>query len=298
MLSSYRLQRERATRQAEPPPFPKEGPLGPAVTAPADRVALSPMELPVGYHRDDFLLLLDHGDSLNGYRLGQEEKAFSAALRSRSLAAHRLYVRLASHKGPLFRSERLHYGEIGNVSDPAAELEAAGLLANDRPSDVRDALGLLRRGELLDARDADRLGIRIGAQCAASQALLRQKVDADPGNGGLKCSVFPRDGVLGLECVKRFGSEVRPFGLTTLPQTRPMLTRRKYAASLNGAKRGPVSNGRTSTVPLTPSSHDRASRKIPTTRTETLCNRGFIIPLLQGRNPFRRSVGLRQSSVL
>jgi len=105
------------------------------------------MELPVGYHRDDFLLLLDHGDSLNGYRLGQEEKAFSAALRSRSLAAHRLYVRLASHKGPLFRSERLHYGEIGNVSDPAAELEAAGLLANDRPSDVRDALGLLRRGD-------------------------------------------------------------------------------------------------------------------------------------------------------
>lgn len=113
------------------------------------------MELPVGYYRDNFLLLLDHGDSLYADLLGEEEKSFSTAFRSRSLAAQRLYVRLVSRKGPLFRSDRLVYEEIGNVSAPAAELEAAGLLAIDRPGDPRAALGLLRRGELLDALAAE-----------------------------------------------------------------------------------------------------------------------------------------------
>ena len=109
------------------------------------------MELPVGYYRDNFLLVLDHGDSLYGDLLGDEEKAFSAAFRSRSLAAQRLYVRLISRKGPLFRSDRLRYQEIGDVSGPAAELEAVGLLAVDRPGDLRAAVGLLRRDELLEA---------------------------------------------------------------------------------------------------------------------------------------------------
>jgi hypothetical protein len=111
---------------------------------------LALMELPVGYYRDNFLLLLDHGDSLYGDLLGDEEKAFSAAFRSRSLAAQRLYVRLISRKGPFFRSDRLRYQEIGDVSGPAAELEAVGLLAVDQPGDLRAAVGLLRRDELLE----------------------------------------------------------------------------------------------------------------------------------------------------
>ena len=75
-----------------------------------------------------------------------------------SLPAQRLYVRLISRKGPVFRSDRLRYEEIGTVSAPAAELEAAGLLAIDRPSDLRAAVGLLRRDELLGALAAEGVG--------------------------------------------------------------------------------------------------------------------------------------------
>jgi len=111
---------------------------------------VTPVELPVGYYRDSFLLLLDHGDSLYADLLGAEEKAFSSAFRSCSLPAQRLYVRLISRRGPFFRTDRLQYAEIGDVTAAGGELQAAGLLAVDRPGDLRAAVALLRRDELLN----------------------------------------------------------------------------------------------------------------------------------------------------
>jgi VRR-NUC domain len=130
------------------------------------------VDLPIGYYRDNFLLLLDHGDSLYGDLLGDEEKAFSAAFRGSSLAAQRLYVRLISRKGPVFRSDRVRYKEIGSVADAAAELEAAGLLGIDHPGDLRAAVTLLRRDELLEALASE------GGGRAAQSLLLPELIES------------------------------------------------------------------------------------------------------------------------
>jgi hypothetical protein len=161
-------------------------------------------ELPVGYYRDNFLLLLDHGDSLYKDLLGDEDRAFSSAFRGCSLPAQRLYVRLVSRKGPLFRSDRLHYDEIGDVSAPGAELEAAGLLAVDRPGDLEAAIALLRRDELLDVLAAE--GCERPSPPARRAGLVEQCMAAVP-PGRLLASLLLRFHIYeppGLEAISTY----------------------------------------------------------------------------------------------
>jgi hypothetical protein len=68
-----------------------------------------PEELPVGYYVDNFLAILDFVDDHYDDVLTVDEKTFSRTFRSLSLEARRLYVRLMSRKGPLFRSDTLVY---------------------------------------------------------------------------------------------------------------------------------------------------------------------------------------------
>jgi hypothetical protein len=109
-----------------------------------------PEELPVGYYLDNFQKILDFVDNHYGDILNTDEKRFSLEFRSLSLDARRLYVRLISRKGPLFRSDTLNYGEINDIQGAAAELAAAGFLEQDEPREPAEELSLLRRAEILE----------------------------------------------------------------------------------------------------------------------------------------------------
>jgi hypothetical protein len=109
-----------------------------------------PEELPVGYYLNNFQKILDFVDSHYDDILAADEKGFSRGFRSLSLAARRLYVRLISRKGPLFRSDTLSYGEIADIEAAAAELAAEGFLEQDQPQDPADELALLRKEEILE----------------------------------------------------------------------------------------------------------------------------------------------------
>ena len=122
-----------------------------------------PEELPVGYYLDNFLRILDFVDHHYRDILSPDEKRFSQEFHTLSLDARRLYVRLVSRKGPLFRSDTLNYGEISDIEAAAAELTAAGFLKRDEPWELPEELALLRKAEILEliadcGPDSDRDG--------------------------------------------------------------------------------------------------------------------------------------------
>ena len=115
--------------------------------------------LPEGYYVENFLRVLAEVRGRDADLLGAEEVGFAEAFGGLTEGAQRLYVRLLSRRGPLFRVDLLGYSEIPRMEEAAAELVAAGL-ADDAPEvAVEGLLGLLRRGEL--AGLASELGLRL-----------------------------------------------------------------------------------------------------------------------------------------
>ncbi len=108
-----------------------------------------PEELPVGYYVDNFLAILDFVDDHYDDVLTVDEKTFSRTFRSLSLDARRLYVRLMSRKGPLFRSDTLVYNEIDDIEGAAEELVQKGFLEVNGPWELEHELVLLRKPEVL-----------------------------------------------------------------------------------------------------------------------------------------------------
>ncbi len=108
-----------------------------------------PEELPVGYYVGNFLAILDFVDSHYDDVLTLDEKTFSRTFRSLSLDARRLYVRLMSRKGPLFRSDTLVYNEIDEIEAAAEELVQKVFLEVNGPWELEHELVLLRKPEVL-----------------------------------------------------------------------------------------------------------------------------------------------------
>ena len=108
-----------------------------------------PEELPVGYYVDNFLAILDFVDDHYDDVLTVDEKTFSRTFRSLSLDARRLYVRLMSRKGPLFRSDTLVYNEIDDIEGAAEELVQKVFLEVNGPWELEHELVLLRKPEIL-----------------------------------------------------------------------------------------------------------------------------------------------------
>jgi len=109
-----------------------------------------PEELPVGYYLDNFQTILDFVDSHYGDILSADEKSFSRSFRSLSVDARRLYVRLMSRKGPLFRSDALVYKEITDIDAAAEELNQQGFLEVDGSWELEKELAVLRKAEVLE----------------------------------------------------------------------------------------------------------------------------------------------------
>lgn len=94
------------------------------------------------YYRRNFIALCDGVVRQYGDLLLAEELGFLERWETLGQPAQCLYVRLVSRVGPWFRSDRLHYPEIGPLDPPLRELEQAGLL---------------RRAEALELPALDRL---------------------------------------------------------------------------------------------------------------------------------------------
>jgi hypothetical protein len=109
-----------------------------------------PEELPAGYYLNNFQRILDFVGSHYRDILSADEKNFSRVFRSLTLEAQRLYVRLISRKGPLFRSDMLHYAEISRTEAAANELVNAGFLEQDEPWELPEVVALLRKAEILE----------------------------------------------------------------------------------------------------------------------------------------------------
>ena len=108
-------------------------------------------ELPVGYYLGNFNHVLDFVSSQYPDLLTTVEIDFAAGFRALSLDARRLYVRLCSRKGPLFRDDKLAYPEIDT---PAAieGLAAAGYVDFAPDAELPELLALLTKPELLALR--------------------------------------------------------------------------------------------------------------------------------------------------
>jgi len=136
------------------------------------------IELQSDYYLDNFTTLLDFVDDLYADILEQPERRFSSAFRACSRDGRRLYVRLISRKGPHFRADKLHYGEISALPAAARELAEAGLLAIDS-GPCSDWLPLLARAEILDlmAGHGDLFADVSGLGGSRKEALLQLAAD-------------------------------------------------------------------------------------------------------------------------
>lgn len=92
--------------------------------------------------------------------LSADEHQFLAAFQQLTRTSQCLLVRLSGRKGPLFRSDKLHYAEIDSIEQAAQELIAAGLLSSDRLLSISDAADLLTKVELLNLFSQDLIGTK------------------------------------------------------------------------------------------------------------------------------------------
>lgn len=108
------------------------------------------VELPSLYYKDNFEALCQSVWSQYEDLLSQSERHFYALYEGLGAEARCLYIRLVSRRGVCFRSEQLNYAELGDLSQPMAELTQAGLLAIDDNPEPQELFRLLRKPELLE----------------------------------------------------------------------------------------------------------------------------------------------------
>ena len=89
------------------------------------------VELAPDYYLQNFRFLLDWVAGRFADLLTPQEQAFIAAFNQLNKPAQCLWVRLSSRKGPIFRSDKLHYPEIPNLEEAAAQLLQRELLLAD-----------------------------------------------------------------------------------------------------------------------------------------------------------------------
>ena len=133
-----------------------------------------PEELPVGYYLDNFQTILDFVDSHYEDILSADEKSFSQSFRSLSVDARRLYVRLISRKGPLFRSDTLIYNEI-------ADIEARRVQAAEEVR-IRERKAAERAAR--EAEEAAERAAREAEEAAAAETAIEADLDENEADLG------------------------------------------------------------------------------------------------------------------
>lgn len=107
-------------------------------------------DLPADYYRLNFIKLLTHVKSIYQDLLKEEELRFFNAFEALSEDAQKLYVRMLTRKGQLFREDKLQYDEIGDTATCTEELQKAGLLSVLSNHSINDVFSLFTKSEWLD----------------------------------------------------------------------------------------------------------------------------------------------------
>ena len=105
--------------------------------------------LPEDYYLTNFQKLLGFVEKRYADLLNCSETGFLNTFQLLEEDAQKLYVRLASRKGPVFRTDKLNYPEITSIELAVNELVGAGLLQVDPPLDMVALSDLMNRSELL-----------------------------------------------------------------------------------------------------------------------------------------------------
>lgn len=131
-----------------------------------------PREHPLApdYYLGNFQFLVDWVWQAYSDLLNDEERTFITGFRQLGRDAQCLLVRLSSRKGPLFRRDKLAYGEITDLDAAAVELIAAGFIACDTLISLDIFAGALTKTELL-ALFREPLA---GMKSARKEALIQQ----------------------------------------------------------------------------------------------------------------------------
>jgi hypothetical protein len=107
-----------------------------------------PAPLPRDYYLKNFQHFLEFVFERYELLLTEPELNFRHRFEALSVDGQRLYVRLCARRGPVFRSDTIHYVEIGDILRALDELIATNF-AEEIADDVTDWLQLMRKDELL-----------------------------------------------------------------------------------------------------------------------------------------------------
>jgi len=105
--------------------------------------------LKIDYYLNNFITLLDYVLERYQSLLSQQEKQFVFVLKSVSLPAARLYVRLILRTGPYFRQDKIQYKEVTNLDQAIDELKNNDLLQVNDNFPTVEVLYCLTRTELI-----------------------------------------------------------------------------------------------------------------------------------------------------
>ena len=108
-----------------------------------------PAELSEDYYLDNFQQLLQFVQSQYSDLLNDNERKFASVFKRQNSDAQKLYVRLIQRKGPVFRTDKLNYSEINDISEAMAALAEVALLQIDPELDTLNLANLVTKAELL-----------------------------------------------------------------------------------------------------------------------------------------------------
>lgn len=128
--------------------------------------------LPPDYYLRNFVSLLDAVVTQYDDLLSPEETAFYQTFRQLTPDAQKLYVRLLTRKGEIFRATKLRYKEITDTKRAAQELESCGLIAIDPDVPLAEAIALWSKPEWLEMME------RLGVSAKPFAKLARAELDA------------------------------------------------------------------------------------------------------------------------
>jgi hypothetical protein len=107
------------------------------------------IELPQGYYRTNFIELIEHVFAVFEDLLSECERALYRQFQGASEPAQKLYVRMLTRKGDLFRLDKLVYQEIADNAVAADELAQCGLVVVNPELDIGELLGLFSKPQWL-----------------------------------------------------------------------------------------------------------------------------------------------------
>jgi len=105
--------------------------------------------LPENYYLSNFDSLLQFVVETYHEILSSDELAWTASVHALPEPARRLYVRLLSRQGTIFRIGKLKYPEIPSLIEAANQLQASGLAVVEPPSELADVLSAVTRTDLM-----------------------------------------------------------------------------------------------------------------------------------------------------